>query len=69
MMDIICNNKSALVVPQKDAAQLAEKIIRLLDDEKLRQTLGKQGRQYVVKRFDWEIITKNYTSLIHEIIK
>ena len=69
MKDIICNNKSALVVPQKDAAQLAEKIICLLDDEKLRQTLGKQGRQYVVKRFDWEIITKNYTSLIHEIIK
>ena len=69
MQDIICHNQSALVVPQKNAAQLAEKIIHLLDDEKLRRTLGKQGRQYVIKRFDWEIITSHYTSLINQLIK
>ncbi len=33
MRDIIHNGQSALVVPQKDSVQLAEKICRLLEDD------------------------------------
>ena len=67
MRDIIHDGKSALVVRQRDAAQLAQKVIRLLEDPKLRKTIGKQGRKDVLKRFDWEVVTEKYATLIHSI--
>ena len=67
MRDIIHDEKSALVVRQQDAAQLAQKVIRLLKDPKLRRTIGKQGRKDVLKRFDWEVVTEKYATLIHSI--
>ncbi len=69
MRDIIHNGKSALVVPQKNANLLAEKVSLLIDNDTLRQSLGKQGRQYVLERFDWEIITIQYIELIRSVIK
>jgi glycosyltransferase involved in cell wall biosynthesis len=69
MRDIVSNGKSALVVPQKDAHFLAEKISLLIDDDGLRQSLGQQGRQYVLEKFDWEIITNQYKELIRSVMK
>jgi glycosyltransferase involved in cell wall biosynthesis len=69
MQDIIQNGISALVVPQKNANLLAEKISLLINDDNLRQSLGQQGRQCVLEKFDWEIITGQYKELIHSVIK
>ena len=69
MRDIIHDGKSALVVRQRDVEQLAQKVILLLEDSKLRQSLGKQGREDVLKRFDWDIVTKQYATLIHSSLK
>ena len=69
MRDIIHNDQSALVVPEKDPVLLSAKIIQLLDDAGLRHALGKRGRAYVLERFDWEIISKQYKELICSIIK
>jgi glycosyltransferase involved in cell wall biosynthesis len=69
MRNIVRNDISALVVPQKDTIALAEKVCCLLGDENLRHSLGKQGRAHVLKMFDWEIITRQYTDLICSIIK
>lgn len=68
MQDIIINGKTGLVVSQKSVQQLSEKIICLLDDPNLRQSLGKEGRRYVVKRYDWDCITIKYAALIGSII-
>ena len=69
MQDIVQNGISALVVPQKDANLLAEKINILIDNDTLRRSLGQQGRQYVQERFDWGIITRQYKDLICSIIR
>jgi len=68
MRDIVSDGQTALVVPQKNADQLAQKIIDLLDDTQLRRRLGKAGREYVLQRFDWRIIAKQYTDLMHSVI-
>jgi len=68
MRDVIQHEASALVVPQMDPGLLAEKINLLLDDDNLRRTLGKQGRQYVLDRFDWQIIAERYKELIHAVM-
>lgn len=67
MQDIISDGKTALVVPQCDSLQIAEKVIYLLRETEFRRSLGKQGRRYVLQRFDWENIIRQYTDLIHSI--
>ena len=68
MKDIVQNGKSALIVPPRDSNLLAEKINLLMENDNLRQSLGKQGRQYALKRFDWEIINNRYQELICSLI-
>jgi glycosyltransferase involved in cell wall biosynthesis len=68
MQDIVIDNESALIFQQKNPTQLAEKIIQLLDNTELRHSLGKQGRQTVLARYDWEIIAQRYSALIKKIL-
>jgi glycosyltransferase involved in cell wall biosynthesis len=67
MRDIIIDGKTGLVVPQKNIQQLAEKVVCLLDDPEMSRLLGKEGRKYVTKRYDWEIIARKYSALIESI--
>ena len=69
MRDIVHDGKTALVVPQQNAQQIAAKVIQLLDNPSLRRSLGEKGRQYVVQRFDWKIVAKKYSDLINMIIR
>ena len=41
MRDIVHDGKTALVVPQQNAQQIAAKVIQLLDNPSLRRSLGK----------------------------
>jgi glycosyltransferase involved in cell wall biosynthesis len=68
MRDIVLEGKTALVVPQQNAQQIAAKVIQLLDKPSLRRSLGEKGRQYVMQRFDWQIVAKKYGTLINKII-
>jgi glycosyltransferase involved in cell wall biosynthesis len=67
MRDIIVDEETGLVVPQKNIKKLAEKVILLLDDQKLRESLGREGRRYVIRNFDWRIIVEKYRKLIDSI--
>ena len=67
MQDIISDGKTALVVPQYDSQQITEKVLRLLKESELRRSLGKRGRRYVLQRFDWENVIRQYTDLIHSV--
>jgi glycosyltransferase involved in cell wall biosynthesis len=67
MQDIIVDGKTGLVVPQKNIRKLAEKVVLLLDDQKLRESLGREGRRHVLRNFDWTIIAEKYRKLIESI--
>jgi glycosyltransferase involved in cell wall biosynthesis len=67
MRDIIIDGRTGLVVPQKNVQKLAEKIIRLLDDPVLSRSLGKEGRRFVLERYDWNFIGLKYMELIESI--
>jgi glycosyltransferase involved in cell wall biosynthesis len=53
---------------QWDAADFAEKIIRLLDDPDLAQQLGQNGRHQVVTRYDWRILIGTLEQFYHRIL-
>jgi glycosyltransferase involved in cell wall biosynthesis len=68
IQDIIIDGNSALVVPQKDVKRLAERVNELLGDAALRVSLGKAGRQFVLKHFDLDRIGEKYSALIESVI-
>lgn len=68
MKDIITHGKTGIVVPQQNVEKLAEKIIRLLDDPVFRRSLGKEGRRFVLERYDWNRIASQYKMLIDKLI-
>jgi glycosyltransferase involved in cell wall biosynthesis len=62
--DIVSNGVTGLVAPQKDSAALAQAILMLLADPNMREKLGKEGKDYVFPRFDWELIAKKYIDIL-----
>jgi glycosyltransferase involved in cell wall biosynthesis len=69
IQDIIVDGKTGLVVPQKNIRKLAEKINRLLEDQNLRRSLGREGRRWVVNRYDWNLVSRQYADLIESITR
>ena len=67
MQDIIVDGKTGFVVPQKNVQKLAEKIVSLLDDPETGRWVGKEGRRFVVERYDWDEIARQYAALIESI--
>lgn len=68
VQEILINNETGLIVPQQDAPALANKITLFLDNPTLRLSFGKKGRQSVLGRYDWEIITKQYDDFMDQIL-
>ena len=69
MQDIIVDGKTGFVVPQKNVQKLAEKIVALLDDPEMSRCTGKEGRRFVVERYDWDEIARQYAALIESITR
>ena len=45
--DVVIHGETGFVVPPRDAAALAERVVALLDDAPLRARMGTQGRSLV----------------------
>ncbi len=64
MQDILTENENALIFEQKNSQDLADKVNRLLSNPQLRISLGKRGRKDMLERYDWKIITEQYSMLM-----
>jgi len=69
MQDIVEDERTALIVPQRSAQHIANAVVRLFDDSELRYCLGKTGRRAVEKRFDWDKVTKEYAKIYTKILE
>lgn len=54
IVDVIINEETGLLVPEKNEAALTEAILRVLGDPVLASKLGEQGRLHASRVFDWE---------------
>jgi len=64
--DVIIHEKTGLLVEQKNPNQIAQAIIRLIEDDNLRKRLIENGQQHVENNFDWDKIGKRFHDLIIE---
>jgi len=68
MMDVVQNKQTGLVVPQKNPKELSIAIISLLSDVEFRSILAAEGRNHVLKCFDWQVIAERYESIIQKLV-
>jgi glycosyltransferase involved in cell wall biosynthesis len=56
--EIIADCRTGLLVERADASALAEAILYLLSDDKLRKSMGKAGQERTIKLFSWNQTVK-----------
>ncbi|MBI5805996.1 glycosyltransferase family 4 protein [candidate division TA06 bacterium] len=61
--DIILNEKTGLLVPQKDPQALAGAVNRILEDEKLRQRLVDGADEHLKTNFSWDSIVSKWMAV------
>lgn len=63
------NEKSRIVLKENNSKELADAIINLYENPKLREQMGKHGREYVLKKFEYNKCFKHIENLFIEISK
>lgn len=58
--EVVADGEVGFLVPAGDANALAEKINLLVEDAQLRETMGRNGLQRVLERFDVRAITRRW---------
>jgi spore coat protein SA len=67
--EVVEDGVTGLLLDKKDDdAELAAKIIGLLNDPRLRQRLGRQGREWVSADFSWEKIAGTLEAFYEEVM-
>lgn len=56
--DTVIDGKNGYIIPIKDSDALAKALKKLIDNPKLRQTMGKNARDFAVNKFDIQDVVK-----------
>jgi glycosyltransferase involved in cell wall biosynthesis len=68
LKEVVINEKTGLIVEQKNATAAAEAIQKLIDNELLRKTYGQNGRKRVIEHYDWKKNVETMITVYKEII-
>ena len=68
IVDVIKDEETGLLVPEKDPEQLAAALLRLLDDPLLAHELGENGFEHVRQFFDWNRITLQVSGIYRNLL-
>jgi len=68
ILDVIDDGVNGFFVEQKNARDLAEKIIQLAGDKELRTRIGENGRKMIVSNFNWDDISKKIINIYDTIL-
>ena len=63
------DKETGFLIKENDPEDLIEKLTMLFDDKNLREKMGINGKQFVIKKFNWDIIVKNFIENIRPYIK
>ena len=63
LLELIQDGNTGLIHKHENVDDLADKIVRLIDDDELRATLGRNGRDFVSEQRAWNKIIETHTSV------
>jgi glycosyltransferase involved in cell wall biosynthesis len=66
--EVTLNEKTGLIVPRNDACAAADALVRLVRDEALRASLGREGRLHVLRQYSWAVSLNHMIDTYHTVI-
>jgi glycosyltransferase involved in cell wall biosynthesis len=66
--ELVSNNKNGILVSPGNVEQIVEALLRLLENQSLRNRMGDIGRTIITEKFDWKKIGKLYLNEFEKII-
>ena len=66
--EIVKDAETGFLVNPRDTEAIAERIIRLIKDGKLRKKMGRKARKIVVEKYSLEKISEEYHKLYRSLI-
>lgn len=66
--DIIKHKKTGLLVKPKNSKEIAEALISILSNKESSMKMVKAAQDLVMEKYDWDIITKEFTNLFSSLI-
>ena len=66
--EVVDNGNVGVMVPRKDYKEMAKQILRLINDEHVREKLGKIERDRVIDKFSWDNNVKNMENIYRRMI-
>lgn len=67
--DLVEDYKTGFLVPKNNLYLLSERIRELINDRLLREKMGKEGREIIVKNYALSVQAKNYLQLYQDLLK
>lgn len=67
--EIVIDKISGLLVPEKNAEKIAEKIIYLINNPKIMKKMGESGRKFVSKEYDAQIQSKKLMGYYEDLLQ
>lgn len=66
----ICKNgKNVLLVPKKNPEKLADAMLTLIKNKRLREKLGRNGRKLVELKYTWEKVNNSFMKIYNGVVK
>lgn len=69
LKELVKDGYSALLFKADNVEDLAAKILHLVENDKLRQELGKNGREQMLREREWKIIAQGYGPIYKHVTK
>jgi len=66
--DILNVWRNGILVPFEDHKTLADAVITLLENEKLRKKMGENARKIIERNYDWRVLVKKYIKAYKSVI-
>ncbi|MBW1921355.1 MAG: glycosyltransferase family 4 protein, partial [Deltaproteobacteria bacterium] len=67
--DIIKHGETGLLAAEKDPEDLADKILKLVDDKRLRKRVIENGLKLVRENFSWDVIAEKFLQVYREVMQ
>ncbi len=67
--DVVLQQSTGLLVPQKDSKEIAKAVVQQLMDSNQRSQQAIDGRRHVMQHFDWAVIASRYAHLLSDPIR
>jgi glycosyltransferase involved in cell wall biosynthesis len=67
--EMIYDGETGFLIEEGDSEKWIEKINLLIDKKELRETLGKNARNLVIEKFNWDKLSKEFVEIVKPFVK